>query len=97
MFKRAVRQQYPAEGLEIRVSGSNARGDAIDESDIDVLVVTNSDGWRVGDAMRRFGYDLDAEIGCQLSIQVLPVKHTRYLAENQFSFYRHVARDGMNS
>ncbi|MFW6169256.1 MAG: nucleotidyltransferase domain-containing protein [Planctomycetota bacterium] len=76
--------------------GSNARGDATDESDIDVLGVTNSDDWRVGDAIRRFGYDLDAEIGCKLSIQVLPVTHMRYLAENQFSFYRHVTRDGVS-
>lgn len=94
-FKHRVHEQFSGEVSEIRVFGSMARGDATEDSDIDVLVITKSDDWRVGDAIRRIGYDLDSEIDYRLSIQVLPARHVNYLATNRFTFYRNIAREGV--
>ena len=94
-FKHRVLDQFPGELSEIRVFGSMARGDATEESDIDVLVITKSDDWRIGDVVRRIGYDLDSEINYKLSIQVLPAQHINYLADNHFIFYRNVVQEGI--
>jgi len=94
-FRREAEAAFPGEILEVWLFGSKARGDATEDSDIDVLVITASDDWRRGDAIRRIGYALDAEIGCRLSIQVLPVAHMRYLRDNRFQFTRNIEREGV--
>jgi len=94
-FKARAMEAFPGEVLQVQVFGSKARGTAGDQSDIDLLVVTKSGDWRTGDAIRRIGYELDADIDYKLSIQVLPAAHMRYLAENRFSFYRDLSRDGV--
>ena len=94
-FKHRLLDQFPEEVLEIRVFGSMASGEATEESDIDVLVITKSDDWRIGDAIRRIGYDLDSEINYKLSIQPLPAQHINYLADNHFSFYRNVSQESI--
>ena len=94
-FRREAEAAFPGEVLEVWLFGSKARGDATDDSDIDLLVVTASDDWRKGDAIRRIGYGLDAEIGCKLSIQVLPAAHMRYLRDNRFQFSHNVEHEGV--
>ena len=94
-FREQADAAFPGEILEVWLFGSKARGDATEDSDIDLLVVTASDDWRKGDAIRRIGYDLDAEIGCKLSIQVLPIAHVRYLRENRFQFVRNIQQEGV--
>ena len=94
-FKERIESKFGDEIVEIIVYGSKARGDADKNSDIDILVVTLSEDWRLGDRIRETGYDLDEDIDYRLSIQVVPKSHIVYLRENGFQFIKSVDLDGI--
>jgi predicted nucleotidyltransferase len=94
-FKRRAERQFPGEILSVMVFGSKARGDATGKSDIDILVVTPSEDWRLGDRIREIGYELDEEIGFTLSIQVISKNHFTYLRDKNFQFVKNIEQDGI--
>ena len=61
-FRQIIEDKFSAEIVDVWVFGSKARGDATKESDIDVLVITLSDNWKIGDEVREIGYGIDDEI-----------------------------------
>ncbi|MBI5750059.1 MAG: nucleotidyltransferase domain-containing protein [Nitrospinae bacterium] len=93
-FKKRVKDKFGGEIIKIIVFGSSARGDAGEDSDIDILVITSSDDWRMGDEIRGIGYNLDAHINYRLSIQVIPESHINYLRENSFQFIKNIESEG---
>lgn len=94
-FKQRIEDKFPGEILKILIFGSKARGDATENSDIDVIVVASSGDWKKGDKIREIGYELDEEIGYKLSIQVIPKYHIDYLKRNNFQFIRNVEEEGI--
>ncbi len=94
-FKERVEKQYPGEIVEIILFGSEARGDATAESDIDILVITRFDDWEKGDAIRAIGYSLDIDIGSRLSIQVLSQDHVEKLRGDGYQFIKSVDHEGI--
>lgn len=94
-FKRRIEEKFPGEILEVLIFGSYARGDAANESDIDILVVTKSDNWQKGDEIRETGYGLDEEIDYKLSIQTVSKAHNDFLKQNNFQFAKNVEREGI--
>ncbi len=94
-FKRRIEDKFSGEILKVLVFGSKARGNATEESDIDVIVVTSSEDWRKGDKIREIGYELDEEIDYKLSIQVISKSHIDYLKRNNFQFIKNVEIEGV--
>ncbi|MEK6655811.1 MAG: nucleotidyltransferase domain-containing protein [Nitrospirota bacterium] len=94
-FKSKVAEAYPDEVINIIVFGSKARGDASEESDIDILVVTASDDWQMADKIRDIGYYLELENNLVLSIQVVGQDHVKYLKKIRSQFIRNVEREGI--
>jgi len=94
-FKERVKKKFTDEIIKIVVFGSKARGDDEKNSDIDILVITSSDDWRIGDEIREIGYDLDEQIDYRLSIQVIPESHINYLKSNNFQFIKNIESDGI--
>jgi predicted nucleotidyltransferase len=95
-FKRRIENEFLQEIVEVIVFGSKARGDAVKNSDIDLLVVTVSDDWEKGDKIRDIGYDLDEGIDYKLSIQVMSKAHVEYLKKNNFQFIANVEKEGIS-
>ncbi|GFP25912.1 nucleotidyltransferase domain-containing protein [Candidatus Hakubella thermalkaliphila] len=94
-FKRRAERQFPGEIISVMVFGSKVRGDATRASDIDILVITPSDDWALGDKIREIGYELDEEIDFALSIQVISKNHFTYLRDKNFQFVKNIERDGI--
>lgn len=94
-FKERIKEKFADEIIKIVVFGSKARGDAEKNSDIDILVITSSDDWRMGDEIREIGYELDEEIDYRLSIQVIPESHINYLRNNGFQFIKNIESEGV--
>jgi predicted nucleotidyltransferase len=94
-FRQIIECRFPAEIVDVLVFGSKARGDATNESDIDVLVTTLSNNWKTGDAIRDIGYGIDDEIDYKLSIQVISKAHFDYLRQNNFQFARNIENEGI--
>ena len=95
-FKRQVEQRFPGELIRVVLFGSKVRGDATRESDIDVLVVIHSEGWRLGDEIRSLGYALELEHGVVLSIQVMSQRHYEELRLFGSQFFKAVEREGVS-
>jgi predicted nucleotidyltransferase len=72
-FVRRLRQELAQHILDIRLFGSEARGDAAPESDIDVLIVVQPDGARVAleDGIIDIAFDVNLEFGVYISPRVL--------------------------
>jgi len=94
-FKKRIEERFSGEIVNIVVFGSKARGDATEESDIDIIVVTSFDDWRKGDKIREIGYELDEEIGYTLSIQIISQSHIEYLRNNNFQFIKNIEQEGI--
>jgi uncharacterized protein len=94
-FKKRIEEQFPGEIKKILIYGSKARGEARYDSDIDVLVITKGDDWRMRDMIRSVAYDLDAEIGYALSVQVLSMDRIRFLRDNNFVFIKKLDQESI--
>lgn len=94
-FKQRVKDKFTDEIVKIIVFGSKARGNAEENSDIDILVITSSDDWQKGDEIREIGYELDEYIDYRLSIQVISKSHINYLKSNDFQFIKNIESEGI--
>ena len=94
-FKRRVEGQFPGELVSMLVFGSKARGDATEESDIDVIVISRSDDKKLAKDIRYTGYDLEIEHGVILSTQVYSEKHINYLRNIPTQFIQNVDREAV--
>ena len=92
-YKEILIQRYPDYVQNIYLFGSKARGDFDEDSDIDILVTLKNYDWKLGDKIRRIGYELDEEIDSKFSIIVLPESEFQTLKQNRFQFIQNVIRD----
>lgn len=94
-FKRLLKDRFGSEVVETRLFGSQARGDASPESDIDVLVITGHDDWKLKDKIGRIATEVLVEDGVYLSLKVLGKIAYQRLIELQSPFITNVLRDGI--
>jgi len=79
-FVTAVRARYGARLVDIFVFGSRARGDATEDSDVDLAIVLEDGEWTFWNEKRQFA-DLvhDTLIDHGLYIQALPIRRSSWL------------------
>ena len=94
-FKKKIEKKFPEEIISVIVFGSKARGDAVRDSDIDILVITKSDNKELTRKIRFLGYDLEIENNVVLSIQVFLKDYINYLRTLPTQFIRNVDRDSI--
>lgn len=94
-FRKLITERFPGFIDKVVLFGSEAREEAGEWSDVDVLVITTGDDWRKGDEIRRIGYELDMCSGARLSIQVLPQSHVDALKSGGVRFIRNIERDAV--
>ena len=59
-YRRAIAEGHPGTVLRMIVYGSKARGDAHEDSDLDVLLIIRNEAGDLKRTLRRIGYDLSA-------------------------------------
>ena len=78
---------------EIILFGSVARGDDRPDSDIDILVITAGEDFRLREYLTGLVFDLLMQTGERLSVKVL--SRADVAAHRQYHFVRYVLRDGV--
>lgn len=101
-LKRAIRE-FVKESVEryrkridmMVLYGSVVRGEANEESDIDVLVVWNGTTLDAMDSLGEIALKVLLRYGCDISIHPMSPKHYDYLSKINTHFFRNVAREGI--
>ena len=94
-FATALRERWGSEIVEIHLFGSKARGDAGPESDIDLLVVTKRDDWKLKDQIGRIATEILLAEEIYLSIKVLGEALYERLVSLEAPFVKNVLREGV--
>ena len=96
VFTKRVRKFFGASLLDIRIFGSKVRGDFDKESDIDILLVIDSDDWHLQDEISKIAADVNMELDCNIS----PVIYThREHERNKYFrtlFIQEVEKEGVS-
>lgn len=86
---------YPDRVLKAILFGSKARGDSHPDSDIDILLIVDSDEWRFQHAISDLASDVSLEYGVLVGPRVIGQAHWDEIARDRFSLYENVTREGI--
>jgi predicted nucleotidyltransferase len=91
-FVRRASQEYGDRIRSITLFGSVARGNAVEDSDIDLLVVIDEEDFRLRRKLVGLSFDILLETGGDLSVKVLSDQD--FQARKSYSFLRNVLAEG---
>lgn len=94
-FLARLREHYPDQVQHVILFGSKVRGDFDEESDIDLLIVVQSDDWRFHDKVSGLAFDPMLEHDVLLSTHVMGQKHYEEIRRIRTSFFRNLQREGI--
>lgn len=95
-FVEKLLQRFNGRLLSAILFGSRARSEAGPNSDMDVLVVVDSDDLQVRKEIRHLAVDVWLEHGIYLSTRVWSRAHLRELEGLQTMLFRNIERDGID-
>ncbi len=94
-FKEILTERFGQEIVSVHLFGSKARGDVHQESDIDILVVTQQDDWRLKEQIGKVATQVLLDYGIYLSVKVLGRSFREKLVNVDSPFIRNVLREGI--
>ena len=95
-YRKALEERHPGAVLRMVLYGSKARGDAHDDSDIDVLIIVKNKSDGLKRPLRRIGYDLAATSWAVPSIMAYTQAEWERLETLQSTYREVVERDGIS-
>lgn len=95
-YRLELRTRHPGAVKQLVIYGSKARGDAHEDSDLDVLLVVRNDASDLKRPLRRIGYDLDVTFLVVPSIMALTQAEWDRLKEIGAPCRESVERDGVS-
>ena len=95
-YRKALGERYPDAVLRMVVYGSKARGDAREDSDLDVLLVVENGADHLKWPLREIGYDLAATSYAVPSILAYTQKEWEDRARRGNPFQKAVERDAVS-
>ena len=92
-FVRRVKEKYEDKIDSIILFGSVARGEAKEDSDIDVLIVVKKEDFRLRRVLIGIAFDILLETGNDISVKVLST--IDFEGRGNFSFLRNIVLEGV--
>ena len=87
--------QYPERIFQAILFGSKARGDSQPESDIDILLIADEDGWRFQHAISDVASDVSLEYDVLIGPRVISQARWAEMARQRSSLCENVEREGI--
>ena len=94
-FVARLREKYADDVVLVVLFGSKVRGDFDEESDLDVLVVVESDGWRFHREISFIGSRVSLDYDVNISPKAVTQTHYRDLQELCTPFFENVQAEGV--
>ena len=94
-FRMALEKELAENLMEVKLFGSKARGDARDDSDLDVLVIISSNNWRMCDLVYGIATDILLDYEVCISPKVINLKDYNHLRNIGNPFIKNVIREGI--
>lgn len=94
-FVKLVKEKYGNEIEKIILFGSFARGKNMEESDIDVLVITKVENFNLRREILGLAFDLLLETQEYISVKVISRRDYEKLIEMRTSFIKNVIDEGV--
>lgn len=94
-FVTRLRTQFPDRVCQTVFFGSKARGDSHAGSDIEILLITDTDDWRFRHAISDVASDVSLEYGVLIGPRVIGKANWEEMAQHHFGLYENVAREGV--
>ena len=94
-FVARLRERYADEVMLVVLFGSKVRGDFDEESDLDVLVVVGSGGWRFHREISFIGSRVSLDYDVNVSPKAVNQTLYREIRESRTPFYENVRAEGV--
>jgi predicted nucleotidyltransferase len=94
-YVQRIAAEYADEVASVTLYGSQARGDASSESDIDLLIVLRSDSPALRQALADLAWQVQYEHHVVISDIVRTAEQWREMQARQFPFYQNVTHEGI--
>ncbi len=95
-YRQAPKKRHPGVVLRMVIYGSKARGDAHEDSDLDVLIIVRNEAGLLKRTLRHIGYDLAATSYAVPSILACTQDEWQQRKERGYPFQNAVERDGVS-
>ncbi len=95
-YRNALRRRHPGVVTRMVIYGSKARGDAHEDSDLDVLLIVRNEATALKRPLRYIGYDLAAESSAVPSIMAYTQAEWEDRKRRGYPFQQAVERDGVS-
>ena len=87
--------QYPERIFQAILFGSKARGDSHSDSDIDILLIADEDGWRFRHAISDVASGVSLEHSVLIGPRVISQARWTEMTQERFSLCENVEREGI--
>jgi len=94
-FVVQLRQHHPGRILQTILFGSKARGDSQPWSDIDILVVVDSEDWRFQHAISTLAARVSLEYDVLIGPRVIGQERWERMRRHRFGLYQNIAAEGI--
>ncbi len=94
-FLQQLHQRHPGRILETVLFGSKARGDSHPGSDIDILVVVDSEDWRFHHDISTLAAGISLEFDVLISPRVIGRERWKQRGERGSILYRNIVAEGI--
>ena len=94
-YRKALRERHPGTVLRMVIYGSKARGDAREDSDLDVLLVVRDGSGHLKIPLREIGYELAATSWAVPSIMAYTQAEWNRLEDLRSAYRESIERDGV--
>jgi uncharacterized protein len=92
-FKEVLTIKYNI--LDFRVFGSKARGDASQESDIDVMIEIEDYGFETASEIRRLAFEINLDYDCFITTTIFSRKELEEGPLSESPLYKTIALEGV--
>ncbi len=94
-FLKAAQQKQGSKIEKIILFGSMARGEATEESDIDILVITSENRFEMQRNLSDIAVDILLDTGEYISAKAVSIEEYSFMKKINTGFYQNIAKEGV--